>query len=332
MSGNLLEIRSLRISVARPDGEVDVVRGIDFDLAPGDRLAIIGESGSGKSLTALSILGLLPNNVRMSGSIRFAAAEISQWSEAQLCRLRGDRIGIVFQDPMSALDPLQPIGRQVAEPLRIHRRLAAGPARAAALELLKRVSLSDPVRRMDSFPHELSGGQRQRVLLAMALACQPDLLIADEPTTALDVTSQDEILALIDDSVRASAMSLILISHDLGVVAAHAARVLVLYGGLIVEAGETDDLVRNPLHPYTQALFAARPRLGQDRQRRLATIPGTVPQTGHFGPGCPFAGRCSYGVAQCHTSRPVAHRLARARQVWCSQLDRIAAASKADPA
>jgi peptide/nickel transport system ATP-binding protein len=325
VSPNLLEIRSLRVSVSNERGAVDVVRGIDFDLEPGGTMAIIGESGSGKSLTALAVLGLLPDNARMSGSIRFAGEDIGQWSDAQLCRLRGNRIAMVFQDPMTALDPVQTIGRQVAEPLRIHRGLDSAAARAEALSLLQRVALADPARRMDNFPHQLSGGQRQRVMLAMALACGPDLLIADEPTTALDVTSQQQILALMADCVRDRGMGLILISHDLAVVAANVARVLVMYGGLIVEAARTEDLVGDPIHPYTRGLFAARPQLGQDKSRRLATIPGNVPDIGHFGPGCPFAGRCSYVAPECKTIRPAERRLDRGRQVWCSQLDRIGA-------
>ncbi len=323
MSPNLLEIRSLRISVANERGAVEVVRGIDLDLEPGSTMAIIGKSGSGKSLTALAVLGLLPANARMSGLIQFAGEDIGQWSDAQMCRLRGNRIAMVFQDPMTALNPVQTIGRQVAEPLRIHRGLDSAGARAEALSLLERVALSDPARRMDNFPHELSGGQRQRVMLAMALACGPDLLIADEPTTALDVTSQQQILALLADCVRERGMGLVLISHDLAVVAANVRRVLVMYGGLIVEAAQTEDLVRDPRHPYTRGLFAARPLLGQDRTRRLATIAGNVPDIGHFGPGCPFAGRCSYVVPECTTSRPSERRLACGRQVWCSQLDRI---------
>ena len=311
MNRVLLELEDLRVSLATGKGPIEAVRGIDFALERGGTLGIMGKSGSGKSLTALAILGLLPEQARSHGTVRFDGEDISIWPDERLCTLRGNRIGMVFQEPMSALNPMQKIGRQIAKPLVLHRGLDRRSARAEARRLLERVGIDQAARRAESFPHELSGGQRQRVTLAMALSCSPDLLIADEPTTALDMTSQHQILELIAACVRDMDMALILISHDLAVVAANVQRLIVMYGGLIVEAGQTEDILRNRAHPYTQGLFAARPILGQNRLQRLATIPGSVPDIGQFGPGCPFAERCAFVAPACQTARPAQVALAR---------------------
>jgi peptide/nickel transport system ATP-binding protein len=265
---------------------------------------VIGESGCGKSVTALAVMGLLPETARIGGSVRFAGRELVGLPDAELCRVRGDRIGMVFQEPMTSLNPLHTIGHQVAEPLRLHRGLHARAARAEAIRLLERVGLPDARRRVDAYPHQLSGGQRQRVTIAAALACGPDLLIADEPTTALDVTIQGQILDLIADLVAERGMALILISHDLGVVAENVDRMLVMYGGQIVEQGPTPVVFARRAHPYTRGLFGARPRLGGARGERLATIPGTVPDLIDLPVGCPFADRCAKVIDACRVAPP----------------------------
>jgi len=231
---SLLEVNALRVRLRGPDGPVEAVRGVSFSLDRGQTMGLVGESGCGKSMTALALLGLLPEGGLLHGSVRFEGRELTQLSDRELCRLRGNRIAMVFQEPMTALNPLHSIGRQIAEPLCLHRGLSSEAARGVAGELLHRVGMPDARARLDAYPHQLSGGQRQRALIAMALACEPDLLIADEPTTALDVTIQAQILELIVDLVHERGMALILISHDLGVIAETVERVAVMYAGRIV--------------------------------------------------------------------------------------------------
>ena len=300
----LLEVTDLRVRLATSRGAADAVRGVSFVLDRGDTLGLIGESGCGKSLTALALLGLLPESAVVSGSIRFNGEELVGRGDAALCRLRGNRIGIVFQEPMTALNPLHTIGRQVAEPLRLHQGLGTDAARRETVALLTRVGLPDAARRADAYPHQLSGGQRQRVTIAMALACGPDLLIADEPTTALDVTIQGQILDLIADLVAERGMALLLISHDLGVIAENVQRMLVMYGGSVVESGPTAAVFGRMAHPYTQGLFAARPKLGAAPGARLQTIAGSVPELVDLPRGCPFTDRCRIAVAQCRDNPP----------------------------
>ncbi|MFY9512421.1 MAG: ABC transporter ATP-binding protein, partial [Rubrivivax sp.] len=289
----LLTVADLRVTLQTQRGPADALRGISFALQRGDTVGLIGESGCGKSITALALMGLLPEGARVSGSIRLAGQELTGLDEAALCRLRGNRIGMVFQEPMTALNPLHTIGRQIAEPLRLHKGVSAAAARAEALRLLERVQLPQARERLDAYPHQLSGGQRQRVVIAIALACGPDLLVADEPTTALDVTIQREVLDLIGELVREDGMGLLLISHDLGVMAHTVQRLLVMYGGTVVESGPTASVFQRLAHPYTRGLFAARPRIGLARGTRLATIPGRVPELVDLPAGCPFAERCS---------------------------------------
>ena len=304
----LLEVTNLRIRLHTHRGPADAVRGVGFALSRGDTLGLIGESGCGKSITALSLLGLLPDSAEVSGSIRFDGEELVGRSDAQMCALRGNRIGMVFQEPMTALNPVHSIGRQVAEPLRLHRGLSAAAARTEAIALLDRVGISQAAQRYDAYPHQFSGGQRQRITIAMALACGPDLLIADEPTTALDVTTQQQILDLLSDLVAERQMALILISHDLGVIAQNVDRMMVMYGGMVVESGPTESVFSAMAHPYTRGLFAARPHLGAvhapGRRPRLPTIPGTVPELVDLPAGCPFAGRCAFTADTCHTTVP----------------------------
>ncbi len=317
----LLEVRELVVRLHTARGSVAAVRDASFSIARGQTLGLIGESGCGKSITALALMGLLPEGAEVAGSIRFAGREMVGLAESELCRIRGDRVAMIFQEPMTALNPVHTVGRQVGEPLVLHRGLGAAEARAQAITLLDRVGLPDARRRVDAYPHQLSGGQRQRVGIAMALACDPDLLIADEPTTALDVTIQGQILDLIADLVAERAMGLILISHDLGVIAENVERMLVMYGGSIVESGPTEAVFERMAHPYTQGLFAARPRLGAVRGQRLATIPGTVPELADLPAGCPFIERCPLAADVCATAPPAQVELGAGHAARCLRLD-----------
>ncbi|QKD43120.1 ABC transporter ATP-binding protein [Alicycliphilus denitrificans] len=318
----LLEVSGLRISLPTRRGRALAVRGLDFSLARGDTLGLIGESGCGKSLTALALMGLLPEGAQASGSIRFDGQELLGLDDRALCRLRGNRMAMVFQEPMTALNPVHAIGRQVAEPLRLHQGLTARQARAEAVALLERVGIAQAAQRLDAYPHQFSGGQRQRITIAMALACGPDLLLADEPTTALDVTLQRQILELIRGLVAERGMALVLISHDLGVIAQTVRRTLVMYGGTVVESGPTRAVFGAQAHPYTQGLFAARPQFGAARVpgARLPTIAGTVPELADLPPGCPFAGRCPRTIAACHAALPPAVALGADHEARCIRL------------
>jgi peptide/nickel transport system ATP-binding protein len=322
----LLQVTNLRVRLATQRGPADAVRGVSFTLDRGDTLGLIGESGCGKSITALALLGLLPERAEVSGSIRFDGDELVGRSDAEMCRLRGNRIGIVFQEPMTALNPLHSIGRQIAEPLRLHKGASEAEARKQAIALLDRVGLPDAARRVDAYPHQLSGGQRQRVTIAMALACGPDLLIADEPTTALDVTIQGQILDLIADLVAERGMALLLISHDLGVIAENVERMLVMYGGSVVESGPTEQVFARMAHPYTQGLFAARPKLGAAPGTRLQTIAGTVPELVDLPPGCPFTDRCRLAVAACRDTVPPPVTIAAGHEARCLRVEEALAA------
>ena len=313
----LLAVEHLGVRLVTPRGQVQALREVSFSLDRGQTLGLIGESGCGKSITALALMGLLPEGARTSGSIRLDDHELLGQSESDWCRLRGDRLAMVFQEPMTALNPLHSVGRQVAEPLRLHRSMDATAARAEALRLLQRVQLPQAARRLDSYPHQLSGGQRQRVVIAIALACRPSLLIADEPTTALDVTIQREVLALIGQLVREDGMALLLISHDLGLMAENVQRMLVMYGGSVVEAGPTDTVFARLAHPYTRGLFGARPRLGLPRGHRLPTIAGRVPELADLPVGCAFAERCQRVSGDCRAALPPTHELSPGHAVRC---------------
>ncbi|MFN7724968.1 MAG: ABC transporter ATP-binding protein [Rubrivivax sp.] len=300
----MLTVTDLRVSLRTARGRVDALRGVSFELQRGQTLGLIGESGCGKSLTALALMGLLPEGAQVQGSIRLNGQELATLDEAGWCRLRGHHLGMVFQEPMTALNPLHTVGRQIAEPLRLHKGLSAAAARAEALRLLERVQLPQARERLDAYPHQLSGGQRQRVVIAIALACGPQLLVADEPTTALDVTVQREVLDLIAELVREDGMGLLLISHDLGVMAQTVRRMLVMYAGTVVESGATAEVFARLAHPYTRGLFSARPRIGLARGTRLSTIPGKVPELADMPRGCPFAERCSLAEARCRAADP----------------------------
>ncbi|GAB1387068.1 ABC transporter ATP-binding protein [Melaminivora sp.] len=321
----LLQVQNLAITLPTRRGPARAVRALDFTLERGQTLGLIGESGSGKSLTALALMGLLPEGAQVSGSIRLQGQELVGLGDAQLCQLRGNRIAMVFQEPMTALNPVHSIGRQVAEPLRLHQGLSAAQARGQAIALLERVGIARAASRFDAYPHQFSGGQRQRITIAMALACGPDLLVADEPTTALDVTLQKQVLELIGELVAERGMALLLISHDLAVIGQTVARTLVMYGGTVVEQGATRDIFDRLAHPYTQGLFAARPRLGQGRMPglRLPTITGTVPELADLPPGCPFAGRCPHTLDACHAALPEAVHLSPGHLARCIRLNAI---------
>jgi peptide/nickel transport system ATP-binding protein len=321
----LLEVSDLSVELQTHRGPAYAVRDVSFSLDAGETIGLVGESGCGKSITAMALLGLLPEHARVTGSIVFEGQQLVGKSEREMCALRGDRIGMIFQEPMTALNPVHTIGHQVAEPLRLHRGLSAAAAHKEAVALLDRVGIPDAARRIDAYPHQFSGGQRQRITIAMALACGPDLLIADEPTTALDVTIQRQILDLIRELVAERRMALILISHDLGVIAQNVRRMLVMYGGSVVESGPTASVFANRMHPYTLGLFAARPGLHTAKGKRLVTIPGTVPELVDLPKGCPFAGRCRWTIAECDAGLPEAVEVEEGHRARCIRLDVVSA-------
>jgi peptide/nickel transport system ATP-binding protein len=325
----LLEVSHLQVKLQTDRGPALAVRDVSFSVDRGGTLGLVGESGCGKSMTAMAIMGLLPEQAELGGSIRFDGQELVSQSEREMSRIRGNRIGMIFQEPTTALNPVHTIGDQVAEPLRLHRGVPAAEARKQAIALLDRVGIADAARRIGAYPHQFSGGQRQRITIAMALACGPDLLIADEPTTALDVTVQRQILELIAGLVAERGMALMLISHDLGVIAQNVARTLVMYGGSVVESGPTQSVFANRMHPYTLGLFDARPALRAKRGERLATIPGTVPELADLPSGCPFAGRCRFTIAECHKAVPPPFEVEAEHQARCIRLDAVAAAKAA---
>jgi peptide/nickel transport system ATP-binding protein len=315
----LLSVRDL--SVAFPSATP--VSNLSFDVAEGETVAIVGESGCGKSLTALSLMGLLPARARIAtGSIRFAGRDLAGLPEEELRKIRGAQVGMIFQEPMTSLNPVMTIGAQIAEVVRLHQGVSRKAARARAIELLDLVRIPDPHRRIDDYPHRLSGGMRQRVMIAIAVACSPKLLIADEPTTALDVTIQAQVLDLIDRLRRDLSMGVLLITHDLGIVAQWADRVVVMYAGRKVEEALPDVLFAEPLHPYTLGLLNASPRLDDNYHYSdgpLREIPGTIGSAASQ-QGCSFAPRCPYVVPKCTEAVPLLLTPGPGRLVACPQL------------
>ncbi len=300
----ILEIDNLNVRFATPEGEVAAVSDVSLHVDKGECLGIVGESGSGKSQTFMAVMGLLAANGRAGGSARFGGVDLLKADERALNTVRGNRLAMVFQDPMTSLTPHMRIGRQLTEVLARHKGLDAAAARAAAVALMVRVQIPEPERRFQMYPHELSGGLRQRVVLAMALLCGPELVIADEPTTALDVTVQALILDLIRELKETQGTSFVLITHDLGVVAGLADRVAVMYGGRVMESGAVDDIFARPRHPYTQGLLACTPRLDDAPTATLPTIPGQPPNLQALPAGCAFHPRCGYVFDRCRAERP----------------------------
>jgi oligopeptide transport system ATP-binding protein len=311
----LLEVIGLDVRFATPDGEVRAVNDLSFAVEAGETIGVVGESGSGKSQTFLAAMGLLAANGRASGSVRFQGRELLSLSEAELNRVRGSRIGMIFQDAMTSLNPYLRISRQLTEVLVAHRGVSERAARAAALAMLERVHVPEARRRFDAYPHEFSGGMRQRVMIAMALLCGPDLIIADEPTTALDVTIQAQILDLLRELKRSSNTTIVFITHALGIVAGFCDRVLVMYGGRIVEEAPVRDVFHAPQHPYTQALLRATPRL--DATAELRSIPGQPPNPQRLPPGCAFAERCVWRMERCLIDEPALRAIGPGRRKAC---------------
>lgn len=325
----LLDVRGLHVELATRHGPALALRDVSFTLARGESLGLVGESGSGKTMTALAIMGLLPPGARVWGSVRWQGRDLLQMGEAELCALRGNRLAMVFQEPLTALNPVQAVGEQVAEPLRLHQRLGRRQAASQATELLARVGIEQAGKRFHDAPHRFSGGQRQRILIAMALACGPELLLADEPTSALDTLVQQQILTLLESLAREADMALLLISHDLGVVAHHTRRMLVMYGGTAVESGDSATLLAQSSHPYTLGLLAARPRLDGAPGAPLTAIAGQVPELGALPAGCRFAGRCPVALPQCGDTLPPAVTLAGTHHAHCLLLARQQALQQA---
>ena len=300
----VLEVEELTTRFATPDGEVLAADGVGFVVGQGESLGVVGESGSGKTQIFLAIMGLLAKNGRSTGSVRYQGKEILNLPAAQLNAIRGDKMGMIFQDPMTSLNPFLKISRQMTEVLREHKGIDEATARKRGIAMLDLVGIPEAARRFDMYPHEFSGGMRQRVMIAMTLLCEPDLLIADEPTTALDVTVQAQILELLGRLKRELGMAIALITHDLGVVAGLCERVMVMYAGRTVEMASAAQLFANPQHPYTKGLLLSMPRLDEQIGAELATIPGQPPNLQSLPKGCVFADRCPYVFDRCRMERP----------------------------
>ncbi len=303
----ILRIRDLRTEFATEYGVVKAVNGVSFDVAEGETLGIVGESGSGKTVTMLSVMQLIesPPGRIARGEILFNGDDLLKLSPKEMRRIRGSRIAMVFQDPLTSLNPVFSIGEQIIETIRLHLRLSKKEAKEHAKEALARVGIPDPAMALDAFPHQFSGGMRQRAMIAMAITCNPSLLIADEPTSALDVTVQEQLLQLIDDIRSQMRMSIVWITHDLGVIAGLADRVLVMYAGEIVESGPTETILVDPCHPYTQGLLQSIPRLDTPRGEKLKPIEGTPPDMIHLSPSCQFAPRCRHRLERCAEHPPL---------------------------
>jgi len=317
----LLEVRDLAIEYRTPDGVVRAVRGVDLDVREREFVGIVGESGSGKSQLLLALLGLTSPGAVVSGSIRYGSEELVGAPAAVLNRIRGNRISMVFQDPMTALNPYLAIGTQLTEVLRLHRGFTRAAALARAAELLDAVQITEARRRLRQYPHELSGGMRQRVMIAMALACEPQILLADEPTTALDVTVQAQILELLRELRGRTGTAVVLVTHDLGIVAELADRIAVMYAGRIVEEAPVDTLFAASLHPYTDALKRSIPRIDLALPERMASIPGNPPNPARLPTGCAFAPRCGHRIERCTSELPPLREIAPAHRKACCRDD-----------
>ena len=318
MSENILSVQNLHTSFHTDKGEVKAVNGVTFNLEKGKILGIVGESGSGKSVSAMSILRLLDGNGYIdSGEILFNGVDLTKLSINEMYKIRGNEISMIFQEPMTSLNPVLKVGRQVRETLLVHNpTMSKAEAKQRVVEMFQRVGIPEAEKRYDCYPHELSGGLRQRVMIAMAMVCKPKLLIADEPTTALDVTIEAQILRLMKELRDETGMSVLIITHNMGVVAEICDYVYVMYAGKIMEQAETFELFDHTMHPYTKGLLDSIPRIGQNAER-LHTIPGVVPNLLHLSQGCPFSNRCEYATDQCRTEKAQLHPVAPDHQVRC---------------
>ncbi len=327
----LLEVQNLTISFHTFAGDVSAVRNVDFDLRPGEVIAIVGESGSGKSVSTQAILGLtpIPPGEIKSGKILFKGENLLTCSARRLSEVSGAQISMIFQDPMTSLNPTMKVGNQIREILHQHARLTRAESAERAMELMNLVGIPEPRVRLGQYPHEFSGGMRQRAMIAMAMANRPEILIADEPTTALDVTIQSQILRLLRELQRDFHTAIILITHDLGVVAGMADRIVVMYAGRVMEEGTTDQVYYRPHHPYTAGLLQAVPSLADDERKKLRTIEGTPPFLLHVPPGCPFAERCDYSMRICKEKEPPYHHPEAGNRVFCWLYDEGASDQRA---
>ena len=331
----LLEIEKLSIRFDTDQGDLEAVNNVSFSINSGETLGLVGESGCGKSVTALSIMRLLPQPTgRISnGNILLSGRALQDLEYSEMEKLRGSEVSMIFQEPMTALNPVHTIGRQISETLLLHYPLSETEALQRSFEILERVGIPSPDVRLGEYPHQLSGGMRQRVVIAMALVCNPRLLIADEPTTALDVTIQAQILELISDLQKSLEMSVLLITHDLGIIASSCDRVLVMYAGQVVESGTVFDIFDHPTHPYTRGLINSIPRLEYQSKTRLDTIEGLVPALSHMPGGCRFENRCPYRIEKCSATNPEMDRIEAGHEVRClrwKQIDEISMPSPSD--
>lgn len=319
MTTPLLEVKDLSVAFRTYGGTVKAVRNVSFHINKGETVGIVGESGCGKSATAQAVIRLIPSPPGMieNGEILFEGIDLLKKTSKEMERIRGKEVSMIFQDPMSSLNPTMKIGRQIFEILQKHLKFSKRQAQARSIELMHEVGISDPEKRLNQYPHEFSGGMRQRAMIALALACNPKLLIADEPTTALDVTIQAQILNLMKDIQQKKQMSIVLITHDLGIVAGMCDRVLVMYGGTLVEVSEVNELYASPFHPYTKGLLKSVPRLDMDKKRELVPIKGTPPHLLHPPKGCPFIARCPYAMLICNQEFPPISTLSDSHQAAC---------------
>ncbi len=316
---SLLQVRDLKTYFYTDDGVVRAVDGISYDLTEGETLGLVGESGCGKSVSALSILRLIPYppGKIVGGEVIFDGRDLLKITDEEIRHIRGNRIAMVFQEPMTSLNPVLTIGLQIGEALELHRGLDRKAAREEVVRLLRMVGIPDAERRIDDYPHQFSGGMRQRVMIAMALSCNPKLLIADEPTTAVDVTIQAQLLEIINELTSRLGTAVILITHNLGVVARHVNRMAVMYAGRVVEIGPSREVYKEPRHPYTIGLLASVPRLDQPRKERLVPIEGQPPDLIHLPPGCPFVPRCKHRVERCKSERPELREVGSEHRIAC---------------
>jgi len=300
----LLDVNDLTVAFPTDDGVVQAVRGVTYQLRRGEALGIVGESGSGKSVSSMAVMGLLPKNARITGSVRFQGEQLLGKTDNQYSRIRGNKIAMIFQDPLTSLNPVYNVGFQIAEAVLAHNDVSKKEARDRAIDLLRVVGIPFPEQRVDNYPHEMSGGMRQRVVIAIAMANNPDVIIADEPTTALDVTVQAQVLEALEAARAETGAALVLITHDLGVIAGHVDRICVMYAGKLVEKGSIDDIFYRPRMPYALGLLGSLPRLDSSRKQRLSPITGAPPSLVNLPPGCPFTPRCPLAQEICERSEP----------------------------